>query len=47
MNAFPFFIFFLIAIDYPLRRAKAKAPVKIAEAEDGLLGNDTILVPSR
>lgn len=45
MNAFPFFIFFLIAIDYPVRRAKA--PVTIVEAGDSILGSSPVLVPSR
>ncbi|HEY1791182.1 MAG TPA: O-antigen ligase family protein [Verrucomicrobiae bacterium] len=45
MNAFPFFIFFLIATDYPVR--PAKAAVRIMDPGDGLLGNGLSLAPSR
>ncbi len=44
MNSFPFFIFFLIASDYPARQVKV--PVTIEDSSGGLLPEGSVLVPS-
>jgi O-antigen ligase len=45
MNAFPFFMFFVIAIDYPARRVQLMA--KTAESNNGLSDRETIFVTPR
>lgn len=44
MNSFPFFMFFVIAIDYPMRRVPAAAT---ADAQAGLFPAETVLVGTR